>query len=200
MNFSIPSSYISDIENYILSDTKNYLVLASSPYEADMLTKELSFFTKHDVQYFPDREILPFDQFSSDKNVLLNRSKFLKYCTNAKNTIFVSSIQNLFSLLPPKYFFQASQELTIDSEIDFNEVLRILNQLGYSRVERVDSLNEYSVRGGIIDINPSRFDYFPSLYFRLLPGYLPPYLFLTDISHLLFSRCLDCTSIQFTPC
>ena len=81
MNFSIPSSYISDIENYILSDTKNYLILASSPYEADMLTKELSFFTKHDVQYFPDREILPFDQFSSDKNVLLNRSKFLKYCT-----------------------------------------------------------------------------------------------------------------------
>ena len=81
MNFSIPSSYISDIQNYILSDTKNYLILASSPYEADMLTKELSFFTKHDVQYFPDREILPFDQFSSDKNVLLNRSKFLKYCT-----------------------------------------------------------------------------------------------------------------------
>ena len=155
MNFSIPSSYISDIENYILSDTKNYLILASSPYEADMLTKELSFFTKHDVQYFPDREILPFDQFSSDKNVLLNRSKFLKYCTNAKNTIFISSIQNLFSLLPPKYFFQASQELTVNSEIDFNEVLRILNQLGYSRVERVDSLNEYSVRGGIIDINPS---------------------------------------------
>ena len=155
MNFSIPSSYISDIENYILSDAKNYLILASSPYEADMLTKELSFFTKHDVQYFPDREILPFDQFSSDKNVLLNRSKFLKYCTNAKNTIFVSSIQNLFSLLPPKYFFQASQELTVNSEIDFNEVLRILNQLGYSRVERVDSVNEYSVRGGIIDINPS---------------------------------------------
>ena len=67
----------------------------------------------------------------------------------------IITIQNLFSLLPPKYFFQASQELTINSEIDFNEVLRILDQLGYSRVERVDSLNEYSVRGGIIDINPS---------------------------------------------
>ena len=34
-------------------------------------------------------------------------------------------------------------------------MLNILNQLGYSRVERVDSLNEYSVRGGVIDINPS---------------------------------------------
>ena len=84
MNFSIPSSHISDIRDYVSSNAKNYLVIASSPYEADMLTKELSFFTKHDVQYFPDREILPFDQFSSDKNVLLNRSKFLKYCTNSK--------------------------------------------------------------------------------------------------------------------
>ena len=109
MNFSIPSSHISDIKDYVSSQAKNYLIIASSPYEADMLTKELSFFTKHDVKYFPDREILPFDQFSSDINVLLKRSKFLKYCTKAKNTIFISSIQNLFSLLPPKYFFQASQ-------------------------------------------------------------------------------------------
>ena len=137
MNFSIPSSYISDIENYILSDTKNYLILASSPYEADMLTKELSFFTKHDVQYFPDREILPFDQFSSDKNVLLNRSKFLKYCTNAKNTIFISSIQNLFSLLPvvkpsnvfstmnaeiplyPTFFLVRHNNMTISEDVPF---------------------------------------------------------------------------------
>ena len=80
MNFSIPSSHISDIKDYVSSNAKNYLVIASSPYEADMLTKELSFFTKHDVKYFPDREILPFDQFSSDINVLLKRSKFLKYC------------------------------------------------------------------------------------------------------------------------
>ena len=61
MNFSIPSSHISDIEDCILSDTKNYLILASSPYEADKLSKELSLFTKHDIKYFPDREILPFD-------------------------------------------------------------------------------------------------------------------------------------------
>ena len=106
MNFSIPSSYISDIENYILSDTKNYLILASSPYEADMLTKELSFFTKHDVQYFPDREILPFDQFSSDKNVLLNRSKFLKYCTNAKNTIFIAQFKIYFLYYHQNIFFK----------------------------------------------------------------------------------------------
>ena len=76
MNFSIPSSYISEIENYILSDAKNYLILASSPYEADMLTKELSFFTRHDVQYFPDREILPFDQFV----MISNNTGFLPSC------------------------------------------------------------------------------------------------------------------------
>ena len=56
MNFSIPSSHISDIKDYVSSQAKNYLIIASSPYEADMLTKELSFFTKHDVKYFPDRE------------------------------------------------------------------------------------------------------------------------------------------------
>ena len=49
---------------------------------------------------------------------------------------------------------------------DFQELIKNLNDLGYQRVENVESINEFSVRGGIIDVfpgyrkNPLRIDFF----------------------------------------
>ncbi|WP_110953642.1 transcription-repair coupling factor [Anaerosinus massiliensis] len=76
---------------------------------------------------------------------LIRKEKMIVLATAA------ASIQKGLSKLE---FERSSLNITMGMEIERDEILEKLVQLGYERVEQVDSLGKFSARGGILDIFP----------------------------------------------
>ena len=122
--------------------------------------------SNYSIHLLPDNEILPFDNFSPNESITKQRLNFLANGLTKKNNIVVTSIANLFQLIQPVYFYKNFLPIASGRKYDFQELIKNLNDLGYQRVENVESINEFSVRGGIIDVfpgyrkNPLRIDFF----------------------------------------
>tara|TARA_B100001989_G_scaffold252249_1_gene233672 strand:- start:961 stop:3951 length:2991 start_codon:yes stop_codon:yes gene_type:complete len=148
-------------ENFksIISSLKNndkILVICSSNLEIEYLYDELKDFAdKNKIIRFYDREILPYDHFSTPDDVTKKRFDEIKKIDNAQ--LVISSLKNLFEFYPNNNFYKSLKQVKVNEKISIAEIKEILESLNFKRVEKVSELNEYSHRGGIIDINSSRY-------------------------------------------
>ena len=117
------------------------------------------------VGYYPEREILPYDRFSTTDSIIQDRLKLLN--SDKKNLkIVVTSCINLFEKLPSKNHFFARKQFRIGDSLSIKDLTAILEDLNYQRVDKVTSINEYTVRGGVVDFysgfhkEPLRVDFF----------------------------------------
>ena len=62
------------------------------------------------------------------------------------------SIKNLFERFPSKDLFNSIKTYKIGSQLALNQLIQIVDELNYKKKSNVENLNEYSLRGGIIDI------------------------------------------------
>ena len=148
-------------ENFksIISSLKNndkILVICVSNLEIEHLYDELKdFVDKNKIIRFYDREILPYDHFSTPDDVTKKRFDEIKKIDNAQ--LVISSLKNLFEFYPNNNFYKSLRQIKVNEKISIAEIKEILESLNFKRVEKVSELNEYSHRGGIIDINSSRY-------------------------------------------
>tara|TARA_Y100001970_G_scaffold165824_1_gene202805 strand:+ start:41863 stop:45147 length:3285 start_codon:yes stop_codon:yes gene_type:complete len=148
--------------------TQNHqiLYLCESDKEARLIKNELELFLdKGLIEYYPEREILPYDRFSTADSVIQKRIKVLNSDkTNLK--IVITSCINLFEKLPSKNFFVARKKFKIGDSLTIKELTTSLEALNYERTDKVSSINQYTVRGGVVDFysgfcfNPIRVDFF----------------------------------------
>ena len=104
---------------------------------------------------FYDREILPYDHFSTPDDVIKNRIDQLLKLKDAN--LILTSLKNTFEFYPDYEFYDSLKTFKTGDKLTISELKDILELLNYKRVEKVSSLNEYSHRGGIVDINSSRY-------------------------------------------
>jgi len=79
---------------------KQILYLCNSDKEARLLKNELLLFLdKSDIGYYPDREILPYDRFSTAESIIQERIQLLNSNKSTYKVIVTSSI-NIFEKLP----------------------------------------------------------------------------------------------------
>ena len=167
MIFKTNTSKAYQIINFFKNKNHNCLIICNDSYDSNLVFHELlSYESNHLIHLLPDNEILPFDNFSPNESITKQRLNFLANGLTKKNNIVVTSIANLFQLIQPSYFYKSFLPLAIGTKYNFQELINNLNDLGYQRVENVVSINEFSVRGGIIDVfpgyrkNPIRVDFF----------------------------------------
>ena len=142
------------------------LYLCDSDKEARLIKNELLLFMNDDeIGYYPEREILPYDRFSTADSIIQQRIKLLNADkTNIK--IIITSCTNLFEKLPSKNFFISRKIFKIGNTLTIKDLTTILENLKYERVDKVRSINQYTVRGGVVDfysgfqLNPIRVDFF----------------------------------------
>ena len=139
-----------------LEKNHKILLICSSNLEIEDIYDELiDFVNEKKIVRFYDREILPYDHFSTPEDVIKKRFDEIKNIFDAR--LVISSLKNLFEFYPRHNFYKSLKEFKTNEKISISEIKEILESLNYKRVERVLSLNEYSHRGGIVDINSSRY-------------------------------------------
>jgi len=120
-----------------------------------MHSKLIDFVNKDRVVRLYDREILPYDHFSTPDDIIKKRFNEIQNIYDAK--LIISSLKNLFEFYPQRGFYKSLKKFRTNEVISIGEIKEILQSLNYKRVEKVSSLNEYSHRGGIVDINSTRY-------------------------------------------
>ena len=153
------------IEKYHKSDVSICVVVKDSK-EAKLLKNELSLYIKSsDIKYFPENEILPYDHFSAPDNILSERFSILN-SLDANKDMVITTIKSLFEIYPTIDFFQSKETFKIGNYLSLDRLENILITLNYEKVNRIEGINQYSLRGGIIDIytpiykNPLRVEIF----------------------------------------
>ena len=69
--------------------------------------------------------------------------------------IFLTTINALVQKVPGADYFSSTQvRLYVDAEVDFEELVKNLSDLGYRRVGTVREPGEFAPRGGLVDIFP----------------------------------------------
>mgnify|MGYP003315179973 CR=1 FL=1 len=142
------------------------LYLCDSDKEARLIKNELKLFMNDsEIGYYPEREILPYDRFSTADSIIQERIKLLNSDKSGIRIIITSCI-NLFEKLPPKNFFVARKNFEINDLLTIKELTNSLKALNYERTDKVTSINQYTIRGGVVDFysgfqhHPIRVDFF----------------------------------------
>ncbi len=139
-----------------LENRQKTLFICSSNEEIDYIhSKLVNDISETNVVCLYDREILPYDHFSTPDDVIKYRIDQLLKIKDAD--LILSSLKNLFEFYPNYEFYDSLKPLKTGDKLTITELKDTLESLNYKRVEKVSSLNEYSHRGGIVDINSTRY-------------------------------------------
>lgn len=146
-------------------EKKSICYITSSNSEAISICNELQLYLdENSVEYFPEREILPYDHFSSPESILKKRFKILNSSKDSK--IMVTSIKNIFERFPSRNYFNSLAKFRLDDQLELNNFKSLLIDNNFINTDYVDGINQFSSRGGVIDFwppiypNPIRVEFF----------------------------------------
>ena len=147
---------------YFQNNNKNVIVLTSNLYEANTLYKGFKTYTDN-VQLFPMDDFVTSVALAISPELKMNRLETLNSLTS--NQIIVTNLMGYLHFLPSKGD-KKDYSIEVNGSIKRDEIIRILDKLGYKRTSIVTSTGEYAVRGFIIDAflfeekNPIRIELF----------------------------------------
>ncbi len=122
-----------------------------------------------EILSFPAWDCLPYDRVGPNPALVSERIATLARLLEParKPRIVLTTVNALVQRVPPRAAFQgASLEITVNGDLQPEELARFLEANGYGRANTVMEPGEYALRGGIIDIfaagepDPVRIDLF----------------------------------------
>jgi len=143
------------------------LVVTSSSRSAEDLVSELR--ELHDnVLEFPAWETLPHERLSPRSDTVARRIQTLYSLQQAQaiNPIVVTPVRGAIHRIISQLGKSPLVQLEIGKEQSFDDLVRYLSSLAYTRTDLVERRGEFAVRGGIIDLflplshHPIRIDFF----------------------------------------
>lgn len=140
---------------YSVSDGKKYkLIVTFHEQKAKELVEEYSFYDPS-VVYYPAKDVL-FYQSDIRGNVLTSQRIQALYAIHEnKETTIVTTFDALMNTMaPPQKLWDSLITLFPGDAIDLQELLRKLTQMGYEKEYQVETIGQYALRGGILDIFP----------------------------------------------
>ncbi len=132
----------------------NRIIVTFHEQKAKELYEECCFFDKR-TAYYPAKDIL-FYQSDIRGNVLTaERINALKMMAEEKACTIITTFDGLMNPMPsPEKFIGAVKKVAVGDEIDLDEFTKHLVELGYEKNYQAETMGEFSVRGGIIDVFP----------------------------------------------
>lgn len=133
---------------------KQFLIVCSTTDKAELLYENIGCFSRKGLFLFPDKEILPFeDKILPHPEIIGDRIEVLDNLNN--NGMIVTSLRALLYKIPSsEQFNQAKIHISCGQEINRDELVHRLIQLGYDKTDMVESRGDVSYRGGIVDVFP----------------------------------------------
>ena len=153
-------AFISSIE------CKKKLLIVVDELTAISFFNEYKFYDK-DVYLFPEKDILFADVSIDNDKIYVDRMNIIRKIVSDEKVTVIASIQSIREKM--QKFDNFSKRITYvekNRQYIFEEFIKKLFELGYDRVTNVENINEFSIRGGIIDIfdpsynDPIRIEFF----------------------------------------
>ncbi|BEP27896.1 transcription-repair coupling factor [Helicovermis profundi] len=145
---SVSAHLISAITN---KGKKNTVIIVSDEIEAKLIEDDLKMFYK-DVYRFPHREITFFDSFAHSRQIENKRIETINNIVIGSKGIFILTIDSIMQNVSSIEKYKNSILFDFSSTYDLEKLLIKLIEFGYERTELVESLGQFSIRGGILDI------------------------------------------------
>ena len=144
-----------------LSQNNNIFYIAKSDLELFQINEFIiENFDNVDVYPIPAWDCLPFDVSSPNFNIISERVKTftnisVDYGTKNKKNVFLTTINALFIKTAPIDFYKINSiSISQKKKTSFNHIRDFLINIGYTRVQTVRELAEFSIRGNILDVFP----------------------------------------------
>ncbi len=131
------------------------LIINKGGKEEEQLFDDLELINPGMTSTFPAWEILPHEGIAPHVDVCADRFQVLHKLITAPsaNIIVTAGISSIIQkVVGKKILTEHILELKTGQSISYSGFIREIFHLGYKRVDRVESVGEYSVRGGIIDV------------------------------------------------
>ncbi len=144
------------------------LILTYHPEEAIKLFEDLqSFMGEGEVLFFPSWEILPYELQVPHSEVLGARLSCLHNLLFRKKNIVVTHIRAIIEkTIPRDELKNKTVQLKTGDELELENLILKISELGFKRFPQVEEVGTYSQRGGILDLfpytseNPLRIEFF----------------------------------------
>ncbi|WP_054956721.1 transcription-repair coupling factor [Paenibacillus dakarensis] len=137
------------------------LVITHNMFSAQKIADDLQEILSPDqVLLYPANELVAAESAVSSPEALAQRIDVMHRCARGFRGIVVAPFSGVRRLLPaPEIMAEARITLNDGGTLTLDSFLNQMIEMGYERVERVESRGEMSVRGGIIDFYPMTTDY-----------------------------------------
>jgi transcription-repair coupling factor (superfamily II helicase) len=145
----------------VIRQLPSMMVIITDSYEkAEQLKEDLGWFLEQeDIRLFPQWDTLPFDSFSPHGEIVGRRLSTLEALISGEVRCLITTPQALMQkLMPREEFIKAKQLLEVGDLVSTESLLRILPELGYVQVDRVEEIGEFSAHGKMIDVFLAQFE------------------------------------------
>lgn len=131
---------------------KPICIITYNEIQAKNIIKNLSYFT-NEVEYFPKREIAPYDFIAESKDLPYERIDILNKIQNKQAKIIVTTIEAIMQkMISKKSLYEKVLNFKVNDSYKLETLKSELIALGYERNDLVEARGQFSVRGGIVDI------------------------------------------------
>lgn len=138
--------------NLLESTHNKVLLITSNEAKSRKYEEEIRAYTDN-VNRLQPKEFILYNVDALSKDTEYRRADTLDKIINSKNTLITASVNSIITRVMPKDRFKNSViELVYGKNYDINELRSKLINLKYERVDAIEGVGQFSVRGGIIDI------------------------------------------------
>lgn len=139
-----------------LNSSKQLLIVTNNLYQADKLESDLTqFVEEQDIYKYPMQDIMTEEFSTQSPQFMSERVRTLTALAQEKRGLFIVPLKGLKKWLTPVEMWKSHQlTLNVGDDIDIDDFLNKLVNMGYRRESVVSHIGEFSLRGGIIDIYP----------------------------------------------
>ncbi|VED33511.1 transcription-repair coupling factor [Staphylococcus warneri] len=151
-----PSAKATIIAEKYLADQKQMLLVTNNLYQADKIEADiLQYVSGEEIYKYPVQDIMT-EEFSTQSPQLMSeRVRTLTALAHGEKGLFIVPLNGLKKWLTPVEMWRNHQmTLNVGDDMDVDDFLNKLVNMGYRRESVVSHIGEFSLRGGIIDIYP----------------------------------------------
>ncbi|MCX5869638.1 MAG: transcription-repair coupling factor [Deltaproteobacteria bacterium] len=143
----------------MLATTGNCCCIVPDEHQVAILEDDLRLFSNVRILTYPGYEIPPYTPLSPDRVSTAARISTLYQLQNTDDPfILIVSVEALMRrIMPQKLLADAAELIMTGEEVAQDELIATLIHSGYEQVSLVQTVGDFSVRGGIIDIYPPPF-------------------------------------------
>lgn len=142
------------INEVFSKNNKSILIVTSSLFEANQLYDSLLNYNQS-VYLFPMDDFLTSEAIAVSPDLMVNRLETLNTVLKNDKSIVITNLMGYLRFLPSVSIYKNSiLNLKKDEDINFEELPKLLDMLGYTRESMVTKTGEFAVRGFIVDVFP----------------------------------------------